>query len=98
METSNLILSSQGSKRSNRNKNKNKQNEGKEEGTVGAVIEPAPSNPTEEELDPMEDVPDSDNTESIENDSEVSSQEDDSSDDNNIDTDMERVFTIKLWI
>ena len=46
----------------------------------------------------MEDVPDSDNTESIENDSEVSSQEDDSSDDNNIDTDMERVFTIKLWI
>ena len=81
-------------KRSNRNKNKNKQNERKKEETVGTVIEPAHTNSTEEELDPTEDVPDSDNAESIKDDLEVSSQEDDSSDDNDIDTDMERVFVM----
>ena len=89
------------SKISNRNKNKNKQNKGKEEEeeTVEVVIEPAPINPREEELDPTEDVPDNYNAESIKGDSEVSSQEDDSSKDNDIDTDMEHVFAmINSWI
>ena len=82
------------SKRQNWNKNKNKQNTEKEEKTVGAVIEPAPTTPTAEVPDPTEDVPDSDNVESIKDDSEVSSQKYDSSDDNDIDTDMERVFAM----
>ena len=62
--------------------------------TVGAVIEPAPTTPTAEEPDPMEDVPDSDNAESINDNLEVSNQEDDSSDDTDINTDMERVFAM----
>ena len=85
------------SKRSNRNKNKNKQNTGKEEETVGAVIKPTPTT-SAEDPDPKEDGPDSDIAESIEENSEVSSQENDSSGDNDIDTDMERVIAmIHSW-
>ena len=82
------------SKRSNRNKNKNKQNKGKKEEIVRAVIEPAPTIPKEEEPNLTEDVPDNDNTESTKDDSEVLSQEDNSSDNDNIYTDLKRVFTM----
>ena len=48
------------SKQQNQNKNKNKQNEGKEEETVGAVIESTPITPTAEEPETTKNVSDSD--------------------------------------
>ena len=85
------------SKRSNRHKNKNKskQKEGKEEATVGGVIKAAPIHPAEEEPDPTEHIPDSNNVESSKDGSDESSQEENSSNnDDDIDTDMERVFVM----
>ena len=58
------------------------------------MIEPTPTHPPEVEPDPTENLPDNDNTESNKDNSEALSQEDDSSDDYDIDTDMERVFTM----
>ena len=50
---------------------KNKKKEEKDEETVGAIVEPNPTTLTIDETDPVEEVPDSDNDESIYNDSEV---------------------------
>ena len=75
-------------------KQRDKKNKEKDEETVGVVIKPAPTTPTTEEPDPVENVPDSDNAESIDNDLEVSSQENDSGDDNDIDKYMERMFAM----
>ena len=82
------------SKRSNRNKNRNKKNEEKDEETIGAIVEPSPTTPTTDKPDPVENVPDSDNDEPIDDDLEASSQRDDSSDEDDIDTDMQRVFAL----
>ena len=59
------------------------------------MIDAAPVHLAEEEPDPTENVPDSDNAESSEDNSDASNQEMDSSnDDDNIDTDMEQVFAM----
>ena len=87
--------SKQSNRHKNKNKNKGKQNEGKEEATVGGVIDAAPIHPTEEAPDLTENVPDNNDAEPSEDSSDESSQEEDSShDDDAIDTDMERVYAM----
>ena len=56
-----------------------------------AIVEPAPTTTTVDELDPVENVPES-NDEPSKDESEASSQENDSCDEDDIDTDMQRVF------
>ena len=80
------------SKRFNRNK-KNKKKEEKDEEIVGAIVEPIPNTPTTDEPDPAEDeVPDSDNDESIDNNLDALSKGDNSSEEDNIEADMRCVF------
>ena len=103
METSNLILSSQSKKRSNRFKNKNKnkykkkKKEEKDEETVGEIVEPAPTTPTVDAKDSVEHIFES-NDEPSDNDLESSSQRGVSSDEDDINTIIQCVCHDKLWI
>ena len=83
------------SKRANRIKNKNKNKEEKDGETVGAVVEPAPTTPTMDEPDLVEDeVPDSDNDESIDIDLDALSKGGHLSEVDDIETDMKRMFAL----
>ena len=83
------------SKRSNRNKNRNKKKEEKDEEIVRAIVEPYPTTPTTDETDRVKDeVSDSNNDESINGDSNVSSKGNNSSEVGDIETDMQRVFAL----
>ena len=93
----NLIPSNRGERDpiGTRTRIRRKVEEEKDEETVRAIVESIPTTPTPDEPDPVEDeVPDSDNDESINADSDASSKGDDSSEKDDIETDMRCVFAL----
>ena len=91
----NLILPSRSQKEIIRTRIRIRRKKRKTKKTVGAIVELIPITPTTDEPDPAEnEVPDSDNDDSVDNNSDASSEGDNSSKEDDIEADMRRVFAL----